>query len=1358
MNSSDSIYNIEDKTGFDRKYDLNDSFEITGQLADFLDLYGPVMKEGAFSRCITIQLKSAYSEEVLRQAYNKLIAAHIVLGAAIDLDNRRLQISDEIAADFKVVNISTASDEKQAVRKYAEDPTLLSFDYASAPLHRLVAFKGNDGIFNLNFYYHHSLLDEYSLLKVLDVFSDTLKGQDVDGMDTSKYLDFLDSESKYDISTDYIDALNYWKEKCGRYNFDSYLPYLSDIENKGDLTSSREHLQLNSKTRENILSYCREHGFELTHYLITVFEMLVYRRFDVKSVLSANVTSVLQSFPIECPIAFSQNFEPVIANKGDSVNFKEYITRRQSEFNEDKAYNRVGLARIRKFFNDDLNGLSEGKVQVSFNFQRLKDKAWNSSNWAFKVIDTLDTSCVNDMNLRFEFGNGTIEIDCDYRSAALDKEAVKALLVQYKYLLESLPLNDQVDMDNCDLYDIEKIKESLASFNSTAFDCPEIGLIELISKQVERVPANIALRYGGINYSYKDLNAEVEIRARALYAAGIRKGDLVGVMLDRVPDTIFHFMAILCLGGAYMPIDKALPMDRIQYMLDDSGSNFLLTDAVHSELNLDNDKVIYLKNLDLENPGNAEFHASKGDDLAYVLYTSGSTGKPKGVPISTGSLVNLLLAMQVEPGFREEDVLLSTTTFSFDISVLEMYLPMICGATVVLGPTSLMQNAESIISLVEEEGITVFQGTPATYKFLLNLNMKANKKLRLFCGGEPLGLDLAKSITPHFKELWNLYGPTETCIWSSVQKIDESDLRISVGRPINNTKILILDERHRPVPVGMTGEIAIAGIGLTKGYLNKETQNKSKFITHPFDSEKRIYLTGDLGYIGSDLRLYCKGRKDHQVKIRGYRIETGEIENVLMSGGNYREVAVVPVAFSDNDLRLVAYLKESGLSQRNFAIDKATGVQFVTATRQESEQVRELCLSQLPDYMVPAMFVYVNSMPLSHNAKTDRLKLAKIDLHAVSYYSDASASRESDEIVETWNETERQIKLLWEKALQSKDAGKHDDFFEAGGHSLVAIELMHEIESKFKVQLPLSALFNNPNIEGLAKLVDGKATFDYKYLVPVKPEGSNPPLFIVHGAGLEVMVFKELADSMDAEQPVIGIQAMGLQSDTMPPERLEEIASEYIREIKSYNNGGAFYISGFSAGSLLAFEICRQLEIAGEKVALCAIFDYSLESTLVKIPYRQKLISKFKECIPRFIFALKMLVLHPSKAIKYQRTYFKLGINSYLMRSGLKKAESEPEGNFKRIYKLMDHFFDSFANYQLKPYNGQLHIFRSKIKMYYLNDNVYLGWKPYALKGIVIHEVEGDHDNMLIGENGRLFARTLQKVVNQILDNSIARN
>ena len=712
--------------------------------------------------------------------------------------------------------------------------------------------------------------------------------------------------------------------------------------------------------------------------------------------------------------------------------------------------------------------------------------------------------------------------------------------------------------------------------SQTRADYPrDLCVHQLLEDQARRNPESIALEFQGQSLSYAELDARSNQLAHFLRKRGVRAEQLVGVCLERSLEMVVALLGILKAGGAYVPLDPAYPSDRIKYVLDDAHVALLLTqDSMLASLPSTSAEVICLDPewLVFQHEGTEPVATEVTPaNLAYVIYTSGSTGKPKGVQLEHRSVVNFLCSMRRQPGMTADDVLVAVTTLSFDIAGLELYLPLLVGGRLVIASREATFDGRLLTQLLEQSGVTIMQATPTTWRVLLESGWEGSPKLKVLVGGEALSADLARQLAMRCGAVWNMYGPTETTIWSSVYKVEGRDEKlVPIGTPIANTTFYILDSNRQPVIEAAEGELYIGGEGLARGYFERAELTAEKFVSDPFSSQPgaRLYRTGDLARYKPDGNVEFLGRIDHQVKIRGFRIELGEIEAVLEQHSGVNQAVVIAREDTPGDKRLVAYFVPE------------------TPCTVTSAELRQHAGKQLPDYMTPTAFVQMEKLPLTPNGKVDRKALPPPMVNDFEAQAEFIPPRDS---------TERKLVQLWEEVLGIRPISVTANFFELGGRSILAARLFTRILRTFGEELPLSTLFRSPTVEQLAKELQASGrTADYVTLVPIQENGTRPPFFCVHGGAGSTLFLHQLSRELGVDQPFYGIEPEGLDGKPFQRLTVEQMAAHYLAEIRKVQPTGPYYIGGYCFGGLVAFEMAGMLREQGEQPALVALFSAAL--------------------------------------------------------------------------------------------------------------------------------------------------------------------
>ncbi|OBS32723.1 non-ribosomal peptide synthetase [Pseudomonas syringae pv. syringae] len=756
---------------------------------------------------------------------------------------------------------------------------------------------------------------------------------------------------------------------------------------------------------------------------------------------------------------------------------------------------------------------------------------------------------------------------CDYMQEALES-LVDALEHAPSSALNTLPILPP-----------DELQKLLVDFNATALDYPlEQTIHELFEAQVERTPQAVAVVHGDIRLNYRELNNRANQLAHHLRDIGVKPDSRVAICVERSEAMVVGLLAILKAGGGYVPLDPVYPEDRIAYMLQDSAPAAVL--AQNMTLGLLADVSVPLINLDdaalqaqsVQNPHVQDLSASH---LAYVIYTSGSTGLPKGVQVEHRNVVNLVQWGSRLCPVTQHGALLHKTSISFDASVWEIFWPLCSGLPLVLARPDGQHDPAYLARLIREQHVSVVQFVPVLLQQFLDLpdSSQCLSLTDIVCGGGELTVALAEQVRQRlpWARLHNVYGPTETTVdcsaWTLEPHMPVPEATLPIGRPISNTRLYVLDTHDQPVPQGVIGQLHIGGAGVTRGYLNLPQQQAERFIDSPFVDGDRLYRSGDLVRQQADGNLEYWGRNDDQVKIRGFRIELGEIEARLSRHPQVQQAVVMAREDVPGDKRLVAY--------------------FTADSQVSFDVLREHLLAQLPNYMVPTAYVLLEFLPLTPNGKLDRKALPAPDQSSVisrAYQAPQGA-------------TERAIANIWQDLLGIDQVGRHDHFFELGGHSLLAVQMISRLQTVLGKTISLRGLFVEPTVAGFAQtLTPQSRTAPRSNLVPVRRDGNQRPLFLVHPAGGEVQYARDLAPWLDADIPVYGLAANGFVAGEKALNTIPDIAAHYLAAIRDVQPQGPYRIAGWSAGGLIAHEMAHQAIAVGETIEFLGVIDSKVQT------------------------------------------------------------------------------------------------------------------------------------------------------------------
>ncbi len=803
--------------------------------------------------------------------------------------------------------------------------------------------------------------------------------------------------------------------------------------------------------------------------------------------------------------------------------------------------------------------------QVAFNHKPPRQVALDFGEGLGASAIALDNGVAPfDLTLNVESEGGTRTCHFDYPSGLFDPARMERMAGHYLMLLRGI-----VDGPDCPVAALPLLDERerrailhAASGPAPAKAAPDV--VDAFLAHARRRPAHPAVVGPDAMLSYAELDGRSNQLARRLRSLGVGGESRVAVGVPRGAGELVALLATLKAGGAYVPVDPSHPLERVRVILEDAAPEVLVAPARSPLCTAVPPSTVLLPLDDLQG-ATAGFEAAPlegsagGDPLAYLLFTSGSTGRPKGVEVRRRAFANLLHSMATTPGATEDECLLAVTTTTFDIAHLELFLPLVVGGTVVIANRETVVDPRRLRRRLESGPFTIMQATPTTWRLLLDAGWRGSPGLRVFVGGEALDPDLAAALLDRSAEVWNLYGPTETTIWSTVERIRRGPGRISIGRPIDRTQIYIVNEALRLAPIGTIGEIAIGGEGLARGYRGRPELTGERFVPNPYgDPGERIYRTGDLGRLLPDGRFECLGRTDHQVKIRGFRIELGEIESVLRSAPGVNEAVVVADRPTTGDARLVAYWV--GPAGRQALFEKARG--------------------SLPAYMVPSAFVQLESFPLTTSGKIDRRALAALPVTPVA---PASLPR-------TLTAGERRLSVIWQELLGRMYFAPTDDFFDVGGHSLLAVRLVVEIEKAFGIRLPLSTLVKNSTLEQVSAEIQAGRPGEPSRVVWFNEGGDRPPLFAITPFLGDALMFRQLSAALGLAQPVVSLQPVGLVG-TRCQESVEAAAAELLGAIEAAQPDGPCHLLGYCVGGQIALEVACQLESRGRRVAFLGLVD-----------------------------------------------------------------------------------------------------------------------------------------------------------------------
>ncbi|MCC8475814.1 amino acid adenylation domain-containing protein [Xanthomonas arboricola] len=788
---------------------------------------------------------------------------------------------------------------------------------------------------------------------------------------------------------------------------------------------------------------------------------------------------------------------------------------------------------------------------------------------AYAMPHNLSNGPADDLTIFcYERGDGAaLRFDLDANPALYDSDELAEHCRRLTHLADAVLADPECALGQIDVLGDAERRRLLQTWNATAAALPEPAtLLHGMLQRAEVMPAAVVVQYDNRTLDYATL-CELASRIAAQWVAdGVRPGDVVAIALPRSEQLLVALLAVMWSGAAYLPLDPESPAARNRQMLNDSGAIALVCEPALCERYLLGG-MVWLDPRPAVLPA-AIAPLATPDGTAYVLYTSGSTGAPKGVEISHRNLFNFLHAMEHELALRPRDRVLAVTTITFDIAGLELYLPLLVGARVVIAPAGITHDPRSLSRLIAQEQISMVQATPSLWRILLANQDLALDRIHALVGGEALVPELATQLLSRVGRLTQLYGPTETTIWSTIMPLQLTDAAAPpIGRPLLNTRVYVLDAQRQPLPTGAIGELYIGGAGVAKGYRGKRQLTSERFVRDPFaDDGSNMYRTGDRVRQRRDGMLEFIGRADAQLKIRGHRVEPAEIENALLLHSQVAQAVVVGHRDGDHDaLQLLAYV---------------VGKHGATPS---PELLRAHLQQRLPASMIPTLWVPLQALPLTPNGKLDRRALP----------SPGALPQRAH--VAPRDALEQQLAAMLQDVLGIEVVGVEDNFFELGGDSLRAAEMAARFPQTFGVELPLGTLFHAPTIAGLAEVIKRNAQTPNDplgVLLPLRAgTPGTPPLFCIHpvvGLGWSYLT---LLGQLDPQWPVYALQSPGLSDPQHRPESIEAIARDYLARLRTVQPQGPYRLIGWSLGGLIAHAITAELHALGEEVELLAMLD-----------------------------------------------------------------------------------------------------------------------------------------------------------------------
>jgi amino acid adenylation domain-containing protein len=1032
----------------------------------FLDQVNP--GNAAYNIAGAVRVRGHVDLAALNGAFDDLIARHDALRTRIGERDGAPWLEVTEAARAKIEFLDHSSEPRAqaeaAILRLANELQGVGFDMAQGPLSKLRLIRLADDHHVLASSIHHVIADGWSLsLMTSEVF--LLYQARVAGKGTPLVpltfspIDYAAWESEQIASHRFDPSLAYWKQAL------SGAPALLDLptDHQRPLMPTARGGRLvrfiDLALIAQVKARAQQQGATVFIALMTCWQAVLHRYSGQDDIVVGTPLANRDRPEFEGLIGCLINNVVVRGQLQDNPALAQFLDQLRGQALRAFKHGQVPFDLVVEHLNPQRSASHAPIFQVLFTHMAFPVGAPPVAGLKLESItldpvgSRFDLSCEMSVDPFGEHANQQ-RVSYEFLLDLFDESSIARLHDHFEQMLTAFVADASQRIDDVPLRLSTSDREALETLSlATADHDRSVCAHQLLEASAASAPDAPALVVGAETLTYGQLDRRANRLARLLQAQGVKPKDLVAFCLDRTADIPTTMAAALKAGAAYVPLDPTHPQDRLRYVVEDSQAACVVTlKRFASLLDASKTRLVILDEAQeaLAAQSDAPLTlAVDPSDLAYVIYTSGSTGRPKGVEVEHRNLVAFLDAMVRLPGFRANDVLLAVTTPAFDISGLEIWLPLMTGARIVMASRVDVIDGSRLGELIRVNGVTVLQATPATWRLLLDTGWEGKRDLKALCGGEAMPRDLAATLLGKVGELWNMYGPTETTIWSTVSRVMDAGL-ISIGRPIANTRVRVLDASGRQAPIGVVGELCIGGEGVARGYRNRSELTAEKFVVlDPLgEGPERLYRTGDLARLKSDGQLVFIGRRDHQVKVRGYRIELGEIEAVLAAHRGVRECTVIVREDTPGDQRLTAYVT----AEPNTVFD--------------AEAAKIALRERLPEYMTPGAFVVLHALPLTPNGKIERAALPR----------PVAAVRPSvGQGVDLMNPDQRRVALIWKDLLQFDHIGLNDNFFDLGGHSLLLVKLHARLRAEFAVDLPLVELFQRTTVAAQADRMSSPA-------------------------------------------------------------------------------------------------------------------------------------------------------------------------------------------------------------------------------------------------------------------------------------------
>lgn len=1291
----------------------------------------------AYNESVSLELKGEFDINTFQKAVNYTVLRHEALRANVSHNGESLVIYKSVNSEIIFEDISSIDPSKvnAHLTDFVNHEIGIPFNLYNEVLFKFFLHKVSDDHYYLTIIIHHIIGDGWSIgiiLEDLSTFYNVyLKNEIPTAGPPAQISKYALEQAAFSATEDYNDTQKFWldlyKDDVPVLNMplDYNRPPTRTYEGK------RNDYTLDIELLEAIKKLSAKANCSIVSTLIAAFEVFLYKQTNQEDiVLGLPSAGQLATENLDL-VGHCVNLLPLRTKVNPDTPFIDYLKRRKNEIYDVYDHQKLTFSELLKKLNIKRNKANVPLVPVVFNVDRGMDDNVDFIGLTHRIISNPRVCQTFEISLNVNGSKGAMIFEWAYNTQLFASETINRMMEDFSALLKTLTSTPEV-----------LIAEALVKGNPFPNITPgycdypkDKTIIDLFLEQVNKHPQHKAITLEGKSLSYEELNKKSNQLANYLISENIKKGALIPICLHPSLEMVVVILGILKAGAAYVPIDPEYPLFRIKHLCDESESKIIISDKLnYKKIQEVND--INILTIDEENGKVWQTETIMPSvkvtptDLIYVIYTSGSTGLPKGVMIEHGSIIDYLFGLKAKlPILNECKTFALGSAISTDLGNTTLFSALTLGAELHIFLKDRFNHVSYIHDYFKKTKIDFLKIVPSHWKFLTHDHQELFPQKLLMFGGESLPGEFIKKISESAVncEVVNHYGPTETTIGKLLHIVDKDKLyptSVPIGKPFSNTSVYVLNKDLKYCPVGVPGELYIGGAGVARGYLNNKEVTEKSFISNPSpqNGDHIIYKTGDLVKWLSDGNIQYLGRIDDQIKIRGNRIEIGEIQNILQKHPNVKQSAVLTEDVVNNEKQLIAYL--------------------VTESEIDKESIIAFMRDRLPDYMIPRILIRLEEIPLTSNGKIDRSALPKRDILNLI---------EENTFVPPQNKDQELIAKIWAESLGLKQVSITDDFFELGGHSMIAIKVMVEIEKQTGIRLPLAILFDNSTVEKLAlNLSKPKQKLAWDSLIPIKDTGNKPPLYIIHGQGMNIIIFKNLLNEIDKDQPVLGIQPKGLNPEDEPENTVEKIASGYINEIIKNNPDGPYLLMGYSSGGTIALEMSEQLREMGKRVSFLALLDtYYDGDSYIRLIKDGKIIEVFEHAIKSVGSAFLYFFMHPKPFIQH-KVNFVLGTlyNYYKKINPIKADLSNPLYVLNRLQKAHQ---KAFRAYRLKKYKADVTLFKANDKkMSYISNMKSNGLAPYIGGKLTFVDIPLAHLEFFDPKYVHIFSKKLQEELNKV--------